>query len=110
MKFLRLLPLLALVVLLGGCTALNGRSKVRQHYRKITVTDNENKVTAEWVAEGNVRSHARGYIFTAVQRTSGPPYVTTSHYPNGWKVRIDGIHITVGPCRKPDWLQQLDGF
>ena len=110
MKFLRpLIPLLA-VLLCAGCVTPLGRSKLSQNYRKITVTDYTGNLVAEWVAEGNVWRRGAGYRFNAVQRISAPPFVTTSHFPQGRKVLVTGPHITVGPCGKPDWLYEIDGF
>ena len=110
MNFFRSLLLLALAVLSTGCVTPLGRSKISQHYRRITVTDYNGALVAEWIAEGNVPRRGDGYRFKAVQRTSAPPYVTTSHFPQGRKVAISGPHITVAPCGKPDWLYELDGF
>ena len=109
-KSLRSLLLLAVVLLSAGCVTPLGRSKLPQHYRKVTITDHHGSLVAEWIAEGNVWRRGAGYKFTAVQRTSAPPFVTTSHFPQGRKVAIDGPHITVAPCGKPDWLYELDGF
>ena len=110
MNFLRSLSLLLAVLLCGGCVTPLGRSKLPQHYRKITITDYHGGLVAEWIAEGNVARRGEGYRFKAVQRTSAPPFVTTSHFPQGRKVLIDGPHITVAPCGKPDWLIATDGF
>ena len=107
---LRSFLLLAVVLLSAGCVTPLGRSKISQHYRKITVTDYQGRLVAEWIAEGNVPRRGDGYAFKAVQRTSAPPFVTTSHFPQGRKVAITGPHITVAPCGKPDWLYELDGF
>ena len=110
MNFLRSLLLLALVLLSAGCVTPLGRSKISQHYRKVTITDYTGNLVAEWIAEGNVYRRGDGYKFNAVQRTTAPPYVTTSHFPQGRKVAIGGPHIIVAPCGKPDWLYGLDGF
>ncbi len=107
---LRYLVLLAVLALTAGCVTPLGRSKIPHHYRKITVTDYHGSLVAEWVAEGKVSRRGDGYRFTAVQRTSSPPFVTTSHFPQGRKIAITGPHITVAPCGKPDWLYELDGF
>ena len=103
-----LLPLA--VLLCAGCVTPLGRSKLPQHYRKITVTDYHGALVAEWIAEGNVWRRGAGYRFIAVQRITPPPFVTTSHFPQGRKVSIDGPHITVAPCGKPEWLYEIDGF
>ena len=110
MKFLRLLVVLLVVLLSAGCVTPLGRSKFPQHYRKVTVTDYTGNLVAEWIAEGNVLRRGPGYRFVAVQRITAPPFVTTSHFPQGRKVLIDGPHITVAPCGKPDWLYEIDGF
>ena len=110
MNPLRYLSVLLVVLLCAGCVTSLGRSKLPQHYRKITITDYHGKLVAEWIADGNVWRRGAGYRFKAVQRTSGPPFVTTSHFPQGRSVLIDGPHITVGPCGKPDWLYDTDGF
>ena len=110
MNSLRSFFLLAVVLLSAGCVTPLGRSKFPEHYRKITITDYHGNLVAEWIAEGNVPQRGEGYAFKAVQRTSAPPFVTTSHFPQGRKVSISGPHITVAPCGKPDWLYELDGF
>ena len=110
MNPLRSFSLLLTVLLVAGCVTPLGRSKLPQHYRKITVTDYHGGLVAEWIAEGNVARRGAGYRFKAVQRTSGAPFATTSHFPQGRKVLIDGPHITVAPCGKPDWLYETDGF
>ncbi len=110
MNSLRSFFLLAVVLLSAGCVTPVGRSKFPEHYRKITITDYHGNLVAEWIAEGNVPRRGEGYAFKAVQRTSAPPFVTTSHFPQGRKVSISGPHITVAPCGKPDWLYELDGF
>ena len=109
-KFLRPSLLLLAVLLFAGCVTPLGRSKLPQHYRKITVTDYHGNLVAEWIAEGNVWRRGAGYRFVAVQRITPPPFVTTSHFAQGRKVLIDGPHITVAPCGKPDWLYEIDGF
>jgi hypothetical protein len=108
--FQTLFPLLALL-LLNGCAATPiGRPVYHENYRRITVTDYRGKLVAEWIAEGNVWRRGQGYRFRAVQRISGPPFVTTAHYPLGRRVEISGPHIVIAPCGKPDWLYAIDGF
>ncbi len=107
---LRSFLLLAVLVLSSGCVTPLGRSTFPDHYRKVTVTDFRSALVAEWIAEGNVRRHGAVYTFRAVQRTTAPPFVTTSHYPQGRRVTVDGPHITIAPCGKPRWLYELDGF
>ena len=104
-----LLPLLA-ALLFAGCATPLGRPTWKQPYRKVTETNLRGELVAEWIAEGYVWRHGGGYRFHAVQRISGPPYVISNRYPQGRKVTITGPHITVGPCGKPEWLEQLDGF
>ena len=110
MNSLRSFLLLAVVLLSAGCVTPLGRSRISQHYRKITVTDYRGNLVAEWIAEGNVKRRGEGFAFKAIQRTTAPPFVTTSHFPQGRKVAIDGPHIIVAPCGKPAWLYDLDGF
>ncbi len=111
MNSLRILvPLFALLLLAGCAVTPLGRSGYSQKYRKVTITDYNGKLVAEWIAEGNVWRRGAGYRFRAVQRTSGPPFVTNSHFPQGRQVEIDGAHITVAPCGKPEWLYATDGF
>ena len=104
------LSLLALLFAAGCAVTPLGRSTFPQHYRKITVANLRSELVAEWIAEGNVWGGGGGYHFLAVQRITAPPYVQNIHYPQGRKVAITGPHITVGPCGKPEWLQQIDGF
>ena len=110
MKFLRPLVVVLAVLLFAGCVTPLGRSKVRHHYRKVTVTDYRGNLVAEWIAEGKVLRRGAGYRFVAVQRITAPPFVTNSHFPQGRKMLIDGPHITVAPCGKPEWLYEIDGF
>ena len=110
MNSLRSFLLLAVILLSAGCVTPLGRSRILSHYRKITVTDYHGGLVAEWIAEGNVWRRGDGYKFKAVQRTTPPPFVTTSHFPQGRKVAVDGPHITVAPCGKPAWLYDIDGF
>ncbi len=98
------------MLLVSGCVTPLGRKNWRQNYRKVTVTNLRGEPVAEWIAEGNVWRAGEGYRFTAVQRICPPPYVTNVHYPQGRRVQISGPHITVGPCGKPEWLEQIDGF
>lgn len=110
MIFRRLLPLLLLALILGGCAYTNNPFTRSRLYRKVHITDLQGHLIADWIAEGPVWSYAPGYRFRAVERQSGGPIPVVSRYPNGRNVKVSGPVITVMPCEKPEWLVKIDGF
>ena len=100
MKFPRLLPLLAVLVLAGGCAS--------GHYTKLRVTNHRGEIMAEWVARGHILRSEKGYRITAVERRSGPPHPIFSKYPDGWHTTVTGPHILHWRCGKPFWLYELE--
>ena len=113
MRFFRLLPLLLAAALLGGCESLSYTSNVfsrNRPYRKVRVTNLEGGLIADWIAEGYVRRSGNGYRFKAVQRLSGQPFSQVTRYPLGRRVVVNGPHIVIFPCGKPEWLYGLDHF
>jgi len=103
---LRLLPLLAVLILVTGCQTLTSRSS---KFTKLRVTNHRGELVAEWIAKGAVSSTERGYNIRAVERLSGPPYSTLTKYPDGWRTSVVGPHIWRWRCAKPLWLAVLDG-
>jgi hypothetical protein len=100
--------LLLCLILLTGCETTKHSGKVE--YTKLTVTDVSGDLISEWLAEGKVTKVEQGYEINAVERRSGPPYPTTSHYPNGRKATVVGPNIVLEVVDKPAWLHQLDGW
>ncbi len=99
MNFLRL-SLLAAVLIFNGC----------QTYTKLRVTSYRGDLIADWIAEGAVHKKGPSYEIKAVERTSGPPFSQTTHYPNGWRTTVAGPNIVRWRTGKPFWLYQLDGY
>ena len=100
MKFPRLLPLLAALVLTAGCAS--------SHYTKLSVTNHRGEVLSEWVARGYIHRCEQGYRITAIERLSGPPHPILSKYPDGWRTTVTGPHILHWRCGKPFWLYALE--
>jgi hypothetical protein len=87
-----------------------GRPATPQRYYKVRVTYPRAALVAEWIAEGPVKREREGYRIHAVERVSGPPFVTRSQYPHGRNVYVTGPNIVVTPTGKPWWLYEIDGF
>ena len=109
---LRFLLLLTLVVTLNGCASPRRSNIVTRNlpYRTVRVMDYQGHLVADWVAEGHVWRHGKGYRFRAMERLSGGKIPTRTRYPYGRKVIVDGVNIIVTPCDKPEWLQIQDGY
>ena len=101
--------LLLCLILLTGCETTKPSSG-NVEYTRITVTDLTGDLISEWIAEGRVKKVEQGYEITAIERQSGPPFPTTSHYPNGRKATVTGPNIVLEKMGKPVWLQELDGW
>jgi hypothetical protein len=101
MILVRILPLLVFLCLAGCQTTAK--------YTKFRVTNYRGELVADWIAEGSFRKVDKGYQIKAIERTSGPPFSRTIHYPNGWRTVIDGPHIVYWQCGKPFWLYAIDG-
>ena len=99
-KFSRLLSALAMLSLCAGCQTTR--------YTKLRATDYSDRLIAEWVAEGDIDKVENGYRITAVERLSGPPFMTLSKYPDGWRTTVTGPHIVRWRCGKPLWLYDLE--
>ena len=94
--------------LLGACAF--SLLACQTQYTKFRVTNYRSELVADWIAEGGYRKAGTGYRIKAVERTSGPPYMQRSRYPNGWNTTIDGPHIVYWRCGKPLWLYELEGY
>ncbi len=92
-------------VLAGFALAL---ASCQTSYTKFRVTNYRSDLVADWIAEGRYRKVGTGYEIKAVERTSGPPYMQMTRYPNGWRTTVDGPHIVFWRCGKPLWLHELE--
>lgn len=94
MKFLPAFVVLVVSLICSGC----------ETFTKFRATDYRGGLIAEWVAKGEIEKAERGYRITAVERLSGPPYMTLTRYPEGWRTTVAGPNITYWRCGKPLWL------
>lgn len=104
MKYLLLLCL----PLLAGCETTKHTGEIE--YTKLTATDLNGDLIAEWIAEGKTTKNQYGYEINAIERRSAPPYPTTNRYPNGRKATVVGPNIILETVEKPAWLHELDGW
>jgi len=94
-NLLRLTWLLLVLPLVGGCEST---------YTELRVTNPRGELVSDWVARGFIWHIEEGWRITAVQRTDGPPYPKTTHYPDGWPTVVVGPYVHRWRCAKPAWL------
>ena len=104
----RLLLLFTLACSFSGCVYFYSLEPEKR-YSVVRVTDIEDKLISEWIAEGFVAKTEHGYKFNAVERVSGPPFPQHIRYPHGRFMEIGGPNIIVTRCGKPLWLYRLHG-
>jgi hypothetical protein len=103
--------LLAALILSSCATHYTSNVFTRNRlYRKVRVTDLKGNLIADWIAEGGVWRHGKGYRFKAVERKTGGTHPVELRYPQGRKVIVGGPNIVVMPCGKPQWLYEIEGF
>jgi len=75
-------------------------------YTTLRVTNPRGELISDWVARGFIWHVEEGWRITAVQRTDGPPYPKTTHYPDGWRTTVVGPYVHHWRCAKPAWLDE----
>ncbi len=98
---MQLLRFSLLALILTGCQTT---------YTRLSVTNYRGERIADWIAEGHVEKIGPVYKIKAVERTSGPPYSQSTHYPNGWTTFVTGPNIIHYQTGKPFWLYEMDGY
>ena len=97
-KLPRLFLLAAVLIFLPGCLG----------YTKFRATNPRGEMISEWTARGLFYPVTGGYRITAVDRTSGPPHMLESHYPDGMSTMVTGAHIQRWHTHEPLWLYELE--
>ena len=103
----RLLLLLFLACSSSGCAFFYAHNPTKVYYC-IRVSDIEDHLVSQWIAEGYVARTEHGYKFTAVERYSAGPFPQHLRYPYGRAMEIGGQNIIVSRCGKPLWLYSLE--